>query len=1535
MNKNRILILAIGLLASSQIIFTAKAQFVEVGAGFADVMRGSMEWGDYDNDGDLDLLSAGCSVLSGSDNCAEVYNTSLYQNNGGSFSEVSTTLPDLDSGSVAWGDYDNDGDLDVLIVGRSASFIGAIYKNNGGGAFQNINGGLKTVRFGMGIWGDYDNDGDLDVFIAGRDGDTGTAVSQLYRNEGADTFVPISTSIANYDITNASWTDYDSDGDLDLFISGTVNSQRSTRIYRNDGNGQFSEVGSGIIDVDWGSFAWGDYDNDGDPDLLLTGFTNARGEARVYTNTSGTFSDAGAGLTGAGHGQGAWGDYDNDGFLDILIAGLSDGGQELRVYRNLGNGAFSQVASFAGMDHAAVGWADFDQDGDLDFSVSGIAGNAPETRLYRNTGASTANTRPGVPQNLVADTNTPGQITFSWDDGSDAETPAAGLTYAIRLGTTDGGIEIISPAALASGIRKNTQRGNVGQNSTIVISGLAAGDYFWSVQSVDQGYAGSVFTDQQMVTLASSGGGNAPTVSPIPPVNVLEDAVPVDIILSNYFDDVEDGGDLTYAIESNSNDGLLATAILSDVLTLTFSEDLSGAATLQIKGSDQGNQSVSTTLTVQVSSVNDAPSFDAGEEVLVLEDEDFFTVSNWASNISAGPFEMGQVLTFEVETLDADLFEVLPSVDQVGNLTFKPAPDAFGTAQIQLTLQDNGGTVNGGVNQSAPTTFDITVIPVNDMPQFQRGDNISIEQNAGPQSFRGWATGISAGPPNESDQQLEFLVLPDREELFEVLPTITIEDDEGTLNFTPVEGDTGTVSVTVLLNDNGGTSGGGRPLSLDQVFTIGIGVANSAPTVQEVAQFMSPAHNEPLTIQATVRDLEDNLSTVLLNWRVDLDINENIEMAEVGPDVYEADIPGLAGGTSVLFAIVAEDSLGLVDSTAVPSSYTVRPDVPEFLPATVFSERIDLSWTQPTGGFNFNVYRSSPDGFDLIAEEIREQSYSDTNLGESTTHTYRVTAVNLGGESGFSEDLVVTRCELLAPALSGRAGPGRNVLQWDASSGCLVNRLVLRRNEVLIDSLNADVTSFVDESVMAGTTYSYDIQAVDAIGQTSLTGPAIQLTPFVYPENYTIASTPVAFPDYSARNSYRMVGVPGLTNISFFDTFEGTQGEDWNAFFDTGRESDNQDEFLSSFDRANPAIFSFKPGRGFWVIQKQPWQVSGNASSVPLNLVNTFPVELHEGWNIISNPFDRAVSRSAVETLNPGIQPFYAFNGSYSESTALTPFEGYYFMNESGRDTLWIPYPDGREVVQAGKSITTNPVEEAAVSVVATLGTDGRDEARILFSEEASNTLDQWDKFGPPGMFSKVWLRLFNSQLETSFSRLSQEARTSSDENHVFDLKVFSDENNGYIQLEVTGLTAYDHRRVHLVDLATASFYDLHEKPFVWVPASSNIQSFQLLIGDQEFIDEEKQAIQPTVFELSQNYPNPFSSTTTIGYSIPEHVVGEPVMLSVFNMLGQRVATLVDRIHLPGRYEVTWHADSMPSGIYMYRLKAGQHTVTRTMVRLK
>ena len=95
-----------------------------------------------------------------------------------------------------------------------------------------------------------------------------------------------------------------------------------------------------------------------------------------------------------------------------------------------------------------------------------------------------------------------GQVTLSWTASSDAETPPAGLTYNIRVGTTTGGIQTASPmASVASGYRRVVQGGNAGQRTTAVINGLAPGTYHWSVQAIDTALAGSAFANEATVTL--------------------------------------------------------------------------------------------------------------------------------------------------------------------------------------------------------------------------------------------------------------------------------------------------------------------------------------------------------------------------------------------------------------------------------------------------------------------------------------------------------------------------------------------------------------------------------------------------------------------------------------------------------------------------------------------------------------------------------------------------------------------------------------------------------------------------------------------------------------------------------------------------------------------------------------------------------------------------------------------------------------------------------------------------------------------------
>jgi large repetitive protein len=176
-------------------------------------------------------------------------------------------------------------------------------------------------------------------------------------------------------------------------------------------------------------------------------------------------------------------------------------------------------------------------------------------------------------------------------------------------------------------------------------------------------------------------------------------------------------------------------------------------------------------------------------------------------------------VTFTVTNDSSALFVVQPAVAQDGKLTFTPADDANGTANVTVTARDDGGTANGGSDTSAPSTFALTIEPVNDPPSFTKGPDQSVVSLLGAQTVPNWATAISPGPANESSQSVTFIVSNDDNNLFSVQPAIA---PDGTLTYTPKLLAVGSATVTVRAQDDGGNSNSGNDTSPPQTFTITI-----------------------------------------------------------------------------------------------------------------------------------------------------------------------------------------------------------------------------------------------------------------------------------------------------------------------------------------------------------------------------------------------------------------------------------------------------------------------------------------------------------------------------------------------------------------------------------------------------------------------------------------------------------------------------------------------------------------------------------------
>lgn len=294
-------------------------------------------WGDYDNDGDLDLF---VTNTDGQDNF-------LYQNNrNGNFSKIITGLivnEGGDSRGCSWGDYDydNDGDLDLFVANYFQNNF--LYQNNGDGSFLKITTGSIVNDGGRSngcAWGDYDNDGGLDLFVA-NDGEN----NFLYQNNGDGNFIKITAGPIVNDSGNStgcSWVDYDNDGDLDLFV--TNNLRQNNFLYNNNGDGTFRKITTGDIVNDNGNSygcAWGDYDNDGDLDLFVANIGENNflyqnnGDSSFIKITAGNIVNEVGNSTGC-----SWGDYDNDGDLDLFVTDL---GLNNLLYQNNGNGAFLKI----------------------------------------------------------------------------------------------------------------------------------------------------------------------------------------------------------------------------------------------------------------------------------------------------------------------------------------------------------------------------------------------------------------------------------------------------------------------------------------------------------------------------------------------------------------------------------------------------------------------------------------------------------------------------------------------------------------------------------------------------------------------------------------------------------------------------------------------------------------------------------------------------------------------------------------------------------------------------------------------------------------------------------------------------------------------------------------------------------------------------------------------------------------------------------------------------------------------------------------
>lgn len=418
---------------------SAGGQFRQV-----ELMPGGVAALDYDNDGCVDIFFANGAALPSLRKTGPEFSNRLFRNNcDATFTGVTSKAGVAGEGysmAAAVADFDNDGFADLFVAGVNRNIL---YRNRGDGTFEDVTkkagvsgvdpkyGKLWSVSAG---WFDFDNDGRLDLFVSNYvlwdplkekacgapdhrlychpDNYAGTP-NQLFHNNGDGTFTDVSrtSGIANHigKGMGVSFADFDGDGFTDVFVA---NDSIRNFLFRNKGNGTFEEVGlqAGVALADHGNAIAGmgtdfrDYNNDGLPDVAVTGMVNDtyllfrnRGGKSLFEDD--TIHSGLARLTNqlTGWGMGLF-DFDNDGWKDLFFANShfpqlnrylgTQSELSNSVFRNAGNGRFEDVSQSAGPDFQAkalyrgAAFADFDKDGRVDVVVTAL--DAP-AKLFRNT----------------------------------------------------------------------------------------------------------------------------------------------------------------------------------------------------------------------------------------------------------------------------------------------------------------------------------------------------------------------------------------------------------------------------------------------------------------------------------------------------------------------------------------------------------------------------------------------------------------------------------------------------------------------------------------------------------------------------------------------------------------------------------------------------------------------------------------------------------------------------------------------------------------------------------------------------------------------------------------------------------------------------------------------------------------------------------------------------------------------------------------------------------------------------------------------